>query len=288
MWIGIRQSTTKYSRELLQLDLVVEFLLRLNLSLNINVELAQRRNLSLCVQIRGFPTIKIFRKGEEPEDYQGGRSRGDIIERAMDLFSDNAPAPEIVEVSAVWCRVSAASLVWMRTNESLEMKHKQPWLHPLLYLYSLYLHECYAWAVARAPQLNRQKKVKLTHSDSLHCISKCVVNICVSDPQWRHPEKDVWGQSAVYNRRPATHPGHRLGQTHLKLSVFVLHTIIILSSLITHRPLLLVSPQVQLVGTDMWRWWWRWLRNTRRRCGGEDESRTSLIIFNPVTNTDCV
>ncbi|XP_037541465.1 protein disulfide-isomerase A6 isoform X2 [Nematolebias whitei] len=48
--------------------------------------------------VRGFPTIKIFRKGEEPEDYQGGRTRGDIIERAMDLFSDNAPAPELVEI----------------------------------------------------------------------------------------------------------------------------------------------------------------------------------------------
>ncbi|KAM9778211.1 protein disulfide-isomerase A6 isoform X1 [Syngnathus typhle] len=48
--------------------------------------------------IRGFPTIKIFRKGEEPEDYQGGRSRRDIIERALDLFSDNAPAPELLEI----------------------------------------------------------------------------------------------------------------------------------------------------------------------------------------------
>lgn len=49
--------------------------------------------------MRGFPTIKIFKKGEEPEDYQGGRSRGDIIERALDLFSENAPAPEMLEVS---------------------------------------------------------------------------------------------------------------------------------------------------------------------------------------------
>lgn len=48
--------------------------------------------------IRGFPTIKIFRKGEEPEDYQGGRTRGDIIEKAMDMFSDNAPAPELLEI----------------------------------------------------------------------------------------------------------------------------------------------------------------------------------------------
>ncbi|XP_027896345.1 protein disulfide-isomerase A6 isoform X1 [Xiphophorus couchianus] len=48
--------------------------------------------------VRGFPSIKIFRKGEEPEDYQGGRTRGDIIEKAMDLFSNNAPAPELVEI----------------------------------------------------------------------------------------------------------------------------------------------------------------------------------------------
>ncbi|CAN9507870.1 unnamed protein product [Ophioblennius macclurei] len=48
--------------------------------------------------IRGFPTIKIFRKGEEPENYEGGRSRGDIIEKALELFSDNAPAPEVLEI----------------------------------------------------------------------------------------------------------------------------------------------------------------------------------------------
>uniref|UniRef100_A0AAQ5Y1T1 Protein disulfide-isomerase A6 n=1 Tax=Amphiprion ocellaris TaxID=80972 RepID=A0AAQ5Y1T1_AMPOC len=48
--------------------------------------------------IRGFPTIKIFKKGEEPEDYQGGRSRKDIVERALDLFSDNAPPPELLEI----------------------------------------------------------------------------------------------------------------------------------------------------------------------------------------------
>lgn len=48
--------------------------------------------------IRGFPTIKIFRAGEQPEDYQGGRSRGDIIEKALELFSDSAPAPELLEI----------------------------------------------------------------------------------------------------------------------------------------------------------------------------------------------
>ncbi|KAM7367787.1 hypothetical protein PAMP_014062 [Pampus punctatissimus] len=62
------------------------------------VDATVHQGLSSRYGIRGFPTIKIFRKGEEPEDYQGGRSRGDIIERAMDLFSENAPAPEVVEI----------------------------------------------------------------------------------------------------------------------------------------------------------------------------------------------
>nr|1X5D_A Chain A, Protein disulfide-isomerase A6 [Homo sapiens] len=47
--------------------------------------------------IRGFPTIKIFQKGESPVDYDGGRTRSDIVSRALDLFSDNAPPPELLE-----------------------------------------------------------------------------------------------------------------------------------------------------------------------------------------------
>lgn len=50
------------------------------------------------MQIRGFPTIKIFQKGEDPVDYDGGRTRSDIVARALDLFSDNAPPPELLEV----------------------------------------------------------------------------------------------------------------------------------------------------------------------------------------------
>ncbi|POI23356.1 hypothetical protein CIB84_012897, partial [Bambusicola thoracicus] len=48
--------------------------------------------------IRGFPTIKIFQKGEDPIDYDGGRTRSDIVARALDLFSDNAPPPELLEI----------------------------------------------------------------------------------------------------------------------------------------------------------------------------------------------
>lgn len=66
----------------------------------------------LSAKIRGFPTIKVFRKGEEPEDYQGGRSRRDIIERALDLFSDNAPPPELLEVSAVVHLCQTFTFTW--------------------------------------------------------------------------------------------------------------------------------------------------------------------------------
>ncbi|MGH0134834.1 UNVERIFIED_CONTAM: hypothetical protein FKN15_011620 [Acipenser sinensis] len=48
--------------------------------------------------IQGFPTIKVFRKGEQPEDYEGGRSKADIVARALDLFSDNAAPPELLEI----------------------------------------------------------------------------------------------------------------------------------------------------------------------------------------------
>lgn len=48
--------------------------------------------------IRGFPTIKIFQKGESPVDYDGGRTKPDIVARALDLFSENAPPPELKEI----------------------------------------------------------------------------------------------------------------------------------------------------------------------------------------------
>ncbi|XP_030635297.1 protein disulfide-isomerase A6 [Chanos chanos] len=62
------------------------------------VDATVHQGLASRYGIRGFPTIKIFSKGEEPEDYEGGRTRSDIIARAMDLFSANAPPPEILEI----------------------------------------------------------------------------------------------------------------------------------------------------------------------------------------------
>ncbi|XP_023830058.1 protein disulfide-isomerase A6 [Salvelinus sp. IW2-2015] len=62
------------------------------------VDATVQQGLASRYGVRGFPTIKIFKKGEEPEDYQGGRTRGDIIARALDLFSDNAAPPELLEI----------------------------------------------------------------------------------------------------------------------------------------------------------------------------------------------
>ncbi|KAM4693594.1 protein disulfide-isomerase A6 [Discoglossus pictus] len=62
------------------------------------VDATVSQSLSSRYGVRGFPTIKIFQKGEDPVDYDGGRTRADIVARALDLFSQNAPAPELFEI----------------------------------------------------------------------------------------------------------------------------------------------------------------------------------------------
>ncbi|XP_069831829.1 protein disulfide-isomerase A6 [Dendropsophus ebraccatus] len=62
------------------------------------VDATVHQGLASRYGIRGFPTIKIFQKGEEPVDYEGGRTKADIVARALDLFSENAPPPEILEI----------------------------------------------------------------------------------------------------------------------------------------------------------------------------------------------
>ncbi|XP_006903376.1 PREDICTED: protein disulfide-isomerase A6-like [Elephantulus edwardii] len=62
------------------------------------VDATANQLLSQRYGIRGFPTIKIFQKGESPVDYDGGRTKSNIVSRALDLFSDNAPPPELLEI----------------------------------------------------------------------------------------------------------------------------------------------------------------------------------------------
>lgn len=50
-------------------------------------------------EVRGYPTIKFFYKGEV-EEYNGGRTSSDIIAWAMDKLSANVPPPEVVEATS--------------------------------------------------------------------------------------------------------------------------------------------------------------------------------------------
>jgi len=48
--------------------------------------------------VQGYPTIKYFAPGStEPEDYNGGRTAGDIVKWAEEKFAENIPPPEVVQ-----------------------------------------------------------------------------------------------------------------------------------------------------------------------------------------------
>ncbi|CAF1232922.1 unnamed protein product [Adineta ricciae] len=62
----------------------------------VHTQLAQRYG------IQGFPTIKFFpagRKDGQAEDYNGGRSSGDIVAWALDKHQANIPPPEVIEIT---------------------------------------------------------------------------------------------------------------------------------------------------------------------------------------------
>lgn len=50
-------------------------------------------------QVKGFPTIKVFVNGE-PEDYNGGRTKEDLVQLALAKLEANAPAPEVVQLTS--------------------------------------------------------------------------------------------------------------------------------------------------------------------------------------------
>ncbi len=54
------------------------------------------------MQVRGYPTIKMFPAGKkdgEATDYDGGRTASDIVAWALDKVAENIPPPEVLEVS---------------------------------------------------------------------------------------------------------------------------------------------------------------------------------------------
>lgn len=54
--------------------------------------------------IQGYPTIKFFPGGKKDrdsvQDYDGGRTSNDIVNWALEKYSDSVPAPEIIELTA--------------------------------------------------------------------------------------------------------------------------------------------------------------------------------------------
>ena len=57
------------------------------------------------LQIRGYPTIKFFPSGPKEfssaKEYDGGRTSGDIVQWAMNHYTELLPAPEAHEVSTI-------------------------------------------------------------------------------------------------------------------------------------------------------------------------------------------
>ncbi len=51
----------------------------------------------LLIHIQGYPTIKYFAAGPKsgPEEYDGGRTSGDIVNWAMEKFIENQSPPEV-------------------------------------------------------------------------------------------------------------------------------------------------------------------------------------------------
>lgn len=53
-------------------------------------------------EIRGYPTIKYFAPGKKDSDsigeYDGGRTKSDIVNWAMDKLAENIPAPDVVQI----------------------------------------------------------------------------------------------------------------------------------------------------------------------------------------------
>lgn len=54
--------------------------------------------------IKGYPTIKYFPPGKKDADsvqeYDGGRTSGDIVNWALEKLTENIPAPEVTQITS--------------------------------------------------------------------------------------------------------------------------------------------------------------------------------------------
>ncbi|XP_071554756.1 protein disulfide-isomerase A6 homolog [Temnothorax nylanderi] len=55
-------------------------------------------------EIKGYPTIKFFAPGKKDadsvQDFDGGRTSGDIVNWALEKLAENIPAPEVVQITS--------------------------------------------------------------------------------------------------------------------------------------------------------------------------------------------
>ncbi|XP_012521836.1 protein disulfide-isomerase A6 homolog [Monomorium pharaonis] len=55
-------------------------------------------------EIKGYPTIKFFAPGKKDadsvQDYDGGRTSGDIVNWALEKLAENIPAPEVMQITS--------------------------------------------------------------------------------------------------------------------------------------------------------------------------------------------
>ena len=64
------------------------------------VDATVHQGLASKYGVRGYPTIKYFAqgKGKSAEEYDGGRTSGDIVQWALSRYEENIPAPEVTQV----------------------------------------------------------------------------------------------------------------------------------------------------------------------------------------------
>lgn len=68
------------------------------------VDATVHSSLASRYNVRGYPTIKYFAQGsgKQAEEYDGGRTSGDIVQWALARFDEKLPAPEVIQVTTCY------------------------------------------------------------------------------------------------------------------------------------------------------------------------------------------